>query len=206
MSKPDRRTERTRSALKAAFVGEVLSRSYDDISVEDIVKRANVGRSTFYMHYKSKDDLLRDSISRPSSVLAVIVGGDVAIDIVAPQLAHFHEQRTRNGTFFRDPIRRIWVKRLAEMIEPRLTKLARATRAQPSLPLGLIAMQIAENQIALVTNWLTLKPGIAAPLMAEALIAMTRASLRAFLGLAADAPALIPGEKLRAAYPGNPPA
>jgi AcrR family transcriptional regulator len=202
MAKPDRRTERTRQALKSAFVAEVLSRSYDDISVEDIVKRANVGRSTFYMHYKSKDDLLRDSISRPSTVLAIIVGGDVTAEIVAPQLAHFHEQRARNGTFFRDPIRRIWVKRLAEMIEPRLMKLVRATHSRPALPPSLIAMQVAENQIALITNWLTQRPGIAAAVVAEALIATTCASLRAFLGVPADSPILIPGEKLRNIHPG----
>ncbi|HEY5337591.1 MAG TPA: TetR/AcrR family transcriptional regulator [Rhizomicrobium sp.] len=201
MPKSDRRTERTRHAVAAAFVGEVLTRSYEDISVEDIVKRANVGRSTFYMHYKSKDDLLRESISRPSTVLAIIVGGDVTAQMVAPQLAHFHEQRARNGTFFRDPIRKLWVKRLAEMIEPRLTKLARAAHAHPSLPLALIAAQIAESQIALITNWLTQKPNIAAPVIAEALIAMTLAGIRAFLGLSADAPLLIPGEKLRVVRP-----
>ena len=44
MAKPDRRTERTRQALMMAFVGEVLSRGYVDVSVEDIVARANVGR------------------------------------------------------------------------------------------------------------------------------------------------------------------
>ena len=203
MAKPDRRTERTRHALMMAFVGEVLTRGYDEVSVEDIVKRANVGRSTFYMHYKSKDDLLRESISRPSSVLAVIAGGDVTHDIVVPQLIHFHEQRARNGTFFRDPIRRIWVKRLAEMIEPRLLKLIRATRAHPSLPVPLIALQIAESQIAFITNWLTMKPGIAAPVIADSLIAMTRADLRALLNLPTNAAILIPGEKLRVVYPGN---
>ena len=197
MPKPDRRTERTRHALMSAFVGEVLSRGYEEISVEDIVKRANVGRSTFYMHYKSKDDLLREAISRPSSILAVIVGGEVTGEMVAPQLIHFHEQRARNGTFFRDPIRRIWARRLAEMIEPRLTKLVRATRAQPCLPLTLIATQVAESQIALVTNWLTQKPGIAAPVIAQALIAATHAAVRALLGLRPEIPVLIPGEKLR---------
>jgi len=201
--KPDRRTERTRHALMTAFVGEVLSRGYDEVSVEDIVKRANVGRSTFYMHYKSKDDLLRESISRPSSILAALVGGDLAGEVVVPQLLHFHEQRTRNSTFFRDPIRRIWIKRLAEMIEPRLLKLVRATRARPALPLPLVAAQIAEIQITFITHWLATKPGIAAAAIADSLLAMTRASLHALLDLPANAAVLIPGEKLRVIYPGN---
>jgi len=195
--KTDRRTQRTRQALMIAFVGEVLTRGYEDVSVEDIVKRANIGRSTFYMHYKSKEDLLRESISRPSHVLALLVGGDVSVDMLVPQLVHFHEQRQRNGTFFRDPVRKLWAKRLAEMIEPRLTKIARVTHAQPALPLAFIALQLAEAQIALVTNWLTDKPVLKPEAVASAMIAATQAGIRAMLGLRPEAPVLIPGEKLK---------
>ena len=67
----------------------------------------------------------------------------------------------------------------------------------------LIALQIAESQIAFITNWLTMKPGIAAPVIADSLIAMTRADLRALLNLPTHAAILIPGEKLRVVYPGN---
>jgi AcrR family transcriptional regulator len=199
--KTDRRTERTRQALMMAFVGEVLLRGYEDVSVEDIVKRANVGRSTFYMHYKSKDDLLRESITRPSTILSLLVGGDVTVEMLVPQLVHFHEQRHRNGTFFRDPARRLWAKRLAEMMEPRLAKIARQNHAQPVLPLALIAMQLAEAQIALVTNWLTDRPALKPDAVASAMIAATQAGVRALLGLRADASVLIPGEKFKFVAP-----
>src|SRR5580698_5089801 len=111
----DRRTERTLNALMTAFVAEVLERGYEAVSVEDIVGRANVGRSTFYMHYKSKDDLLRESIARPSSLLMAIVGGDVTVEMLVPLLLHCREQRGHGSTFFCDPIRRLWVQRLAEL-------------------------------------------------------------------------------------------
>ncbi len=199
--KTDRRTQRTRQALMTAFVGEVLTRGYEDVSVEDIVTRANVGRSTFYMHYKSKHDLLRESITRPSTILSLLVGGDITVEMLVPQLAHFHEQRHRNGTFFRDPARRLWAKRLGEMIEPRLAKIARQTHAQPALPLPFIALQLAEAQIALVANWLTDKPALKADAVAAAMIATTRGSLCAMLGLRADMSILIPGEKLKVAVP-----
>lgn len=184
-----------------AFVGEVLSRGYEEVSVEGIVKRANIGRSTFYMHYKSKDDLLRESITRPSTILCLLVGGDVTAEMLVPQLLHFHEQRHRNGTFFRDPARKLWAKRLAEMMEPRLTKIARQNHAQPSLPLPFIAMQLAEAQIALVANWLTDKPALKPDAVAAAMIAATQAGVRAMLGLRADAPILIPGEKIKVVVP-----
>ena len=198
--KTDRRVARTKAALMSAFVGEILSRGYESVSVEDIARRADVGRSTFYMHYRSKDELLREAVSRPSAILSLIVGSDIDADMVAPQLAHFHEQRRRNGTFFRDPIRRIWTARLAQMMELRLIKLARITGAQPRLPLPLVALQLAELQISLITNWLVEKPALKPETVADALIATTQAQLRALLGLSADASVFISGEKLRVVF------
>jgi AcrR family transcriptional regulator len=193
----DRRTERTLNALMTAFVAEVLARGYEAVSVEDIVGRANVGRSTFYMHYKSKDDLLRESIARPSSLLMAIVGGDVTVEMLVPLLLHFREQRGHGSTFFRDPIRRLWVQRLAELIEPRLAKVARLTRAQTALPRPFIALQLAEAQIALTSNWLLEWPSVTPEEVAKALIACTQAMLRALLRLRPDALILIPGERLQ---------
>jgi AcrR family transcriptional regulator len=196
-AKPDRRTARTRQALMSAFVSEVLSRNYDQISVEDIVKRADIGRSTFYMHYGSKDDLMRESIARPSAILSMIVGGDVTVEMLVPQLLHFHQQRIRSACFFRDPMRRLWVGRLAELMEPRLSKVVRLTQARPHLPLQLTALQLAEAQIALIASWLTEKPALKPENVAEAMIASTNGLLRSLLGLRTEAPVLIPREKLR---------
>jgi len=196
-TKPDRRTERTRHALMMAFVNLVLTRGYAEISVEDIAEQANVGRSTFYMHYKSKLDLLKQSMARPSSVLSIVVGHDVPLDILAHQLAHFQEQRRINKRFFSEPIRAVWVKCLAQLIEPRLAKLIRQTHARPLLPPELIGAQIAEAQIALITNWLLAKPSLKPEVVAEALKAATQANLAALLRVSPDVPLLIVGEKLR---------
>lgn len=57
----DRRVDRTRAALRGALVGLILDKGYEDISVQDIVERANIGRSTFYMHYSGKDAVFSDS-------------------------------------------------------------------------------------------------------------------------------------------------
>lgn len=58
----DRRIQRTRSHLHAALGALVREKVYDRITVEDILARANVGRSTFYTHFRDKDDLLSSSI------------------------------------------------------------------------------------------------------------------------------------------------
>lgn len=56
--KEDRRRRRTREALQNALVSLLKANRYEDISVEQIIERADVARSTFYVHYLDKDDLL----------------------------------------------------------------------------------------------------------------------------------------------------
>lgn len=58
----DRRVDRTRTLLQNALLSLISERSYETITVEDICETANVGRSTFYAHYTSKDDLKRSGI------------------------------------------------------------------------------------------------------------------------------------------------
>ena len=57
MTKTDRRVQRTRELLKKALIELIRERGYDAITIQEIVDRANVGRTTFYLHYGSKDDL-----------------------------------------------------------------------------------------------------------------------------------------------------
>src|SRR6185436_5189196 len=57
----DRRVERTQQALTFALVELVLTKRWAKITVQDLLDRAGVGRSTFYAHYRSKDDLLLKS-------------------------------------------------------------------------------------------------------------------------------------------------
>ena len=56
--KKDRRTRRTRQLLRSALLSLLKEKRYEEISVQDIIERADVARSTFYMHYVDKDDLL----------------------------------------------------------------------------------------------------------------------------------------------------
>jgi AcrR family transcriptional regulator len=184
----DRRTQRTLQALRSAFVGLVLTRGYESITIGDIVRAADVGRSTFYLHFPSKEALLRESLKVPSSSLAACVDQTAAPRLLMPLLEHFREQRAVNRVFFVDPIRSIWVKSLAATIEPRLVRAVRSGGLQLVLPSPLSSLVLAEMQIALITHWLIGRSSLKPELVASALIANTNALVRGNPSIGANHP------------------
>jgi AcrR family transcriptional regulator len=60
--KPDERVLRTCSRLGMALIQLIQERPINDVTVQDILDRSSVGRSTFYLHYRDKDDLLVDQL------------------------------------------------------------------------------------------------------------------------------------------------
>jgi AcrR family transcriptional regulator len=65
----DRRVARTRAMLHDALLSLLEKKAYETITAEDICARANVGRSTFYAHYTSKDDLMRSGLKQLRELL-----------------------------------------------------------------------------------------------------------------------------------------
>lgn len=60
----DRRVQKTQQSLRNALIELILEKHYDTISVQNIIDRANVGRSTFYLHFRDKEDLFRGDWQR----------------------------------------------------------------------------------------------------------------------------------------------
>jgi AcrR family transcriptional regulator len=181
MQHTDRRSQRTRSALMKAFAQLLLSDGYDLITIERVCARANIGRSTFYLHFPSKEGILRESLAGPSSHLVALVAPEATAETVRSILEHFHQQRKLNAICFTYPVRAMWVKKLGELIEAKLTVHAREIRARPILKPPMVAQQIAETQLALIANWLSTHPSTAPLTIAEALVAATRGVMGALM-------------------------
>jgi AcrR family transcriptional regulator len=161
----------------SGFVQMVLTHGYEATSVGDIIRIANVGRSTFYLHYRGKEALLTESLERPCSGLAACAGGDATPGMLIPLLDHFRAQRSLNRALFENPARRLWVKRLAVSIERKVARESRAGRGRPRIPRPLLAITIAEMQLALIVHWLTTAVTVKSEIIAEALLFNTRAML-----------------------------
>ena len=54
----DRRQRKTRRAIYEAFEDLMARHHYSAVTVAQIIEQADVGRSTFYAHFETKDDLL----------------------------------------------------------------------------------------------------------------------------------------------------
>lgn len=55
--KPDRRIRQTRDRLGGALIALIQEKPIDQVTVQEVLDRASVGRSTFYLHFRDKDDL-----------------------------------------------------------------------------------------------------------------------------------------------------
>jgi len=58
----DRRVRRTKKLLKGALTELILEKGYDDVSVQEVIDRADVGRTSFYTYFRSKEDLLLQNL------------------------------------------------------------------------------------------------------------------------------------------------
>ncbi len=186
----DRRTAKTRQALMGAFVELMLAEGIDAVTVDAVAARANVGRSTFYAHFKGRDGILEESLRFPSLPLARAATEWIEPRELLPIVAHFQQQRALARQFAATSLRKAWVRCLAGLIEPGLTALALRGAAQPGLSLPLIAVLVADLQIGMLLQWLASRESSRPLAFAEAIVPATRAAVAALLGC--DAGVFVP--------------
>jgi AcrR family transcriptional regulator len=105
-AKADRRSQRTRRQISAALVELMLEMRYDDITVQDIIDRANIGRSTFYAHYLDKDDLLVSDFTRMLDTLREqIESSEAGGSFIAPGVGLFFQHVHDHSRLYRALVR-----------------------------------------------------------------------------------------------------
>ncbi len=159
----DRRIQKTRALLHEALFSLIVEKNYESIVVNDILDRANVGRSTFYSHFDSKDELLvsgmRDMLQsiHPSGLLASAKPHEQIIWFSLPIFEHIDEHRRasvadirpRGGAIIHEHLHKV----LAELIADGVTKhLQNRRKTAAQIPSDVVVQHIASTFI-LVMNW-----------------------------------------------------
>jgi AcrR family transcriptional regulator len=85
----------TRRRLLNSFNTLVLSGANGKITVSDIVREAGLGRSTFYDHYSSAEDIHQQALAGPMTLLAEAILGPQTEERLSYLLKHFWENRER---------------------------------------------------------------------------------------------------------------
>jgi AcrR family transcriptional regulator len=95
--KPDQRIRRTCERLGSALIALIQERPIDDVTVQNVLDRAAVGRSTFYVHYRDKDDLLLSQLEKflemMSTALSLRKEKSHRVVPVAEFFAHIGDQK-----------------------------------------------------------------------------------------------------------------
>ena len=165
MTKTDRRVERTRELLQKALIELITERGYDAITIQDIVDRANIGRTTFYLHYNSKNELFMSCheaiVSQFHLGLFHPLSREELLSTEIPQemtsaYRHLEEGRALLYPIFEgkdsQPILRQIRDRSAREIEANLRTIF--AEADSVIPLDMLANYLAGAQIALMQWWL----------------------------------------------------
>lgn len=101
MAHQDRRINRTLQLLRDALIDLSLERGYDSVTIRDITDRANLGRATFYLHFRDKDELLLSILRETVDELYEQIDPEINAmfkhgDITALQLVFQHAAEHRN--------------------------------------------------------------------------------------------------------------
>ena len=159
--KDDRRTMRTRSALKDALIQLILEKHYEEITVQDIIDRANVGRSTFYAHFHDKEDLLISDWEKfLDKFVRHISWKNAGIERFVPMrelflhlkdFHHFYRALVRSSKI--DRMFKTGIAYLSKNIEKSLTDFLTA-KPQPLIPLPILANHLASAIFEQLKWWL----------------------------------------------------
>jgi AcrR family transcriptional regulator len=158
--KQDRRSQRTYHLVSTAMMALLTEKRYEAITVQDILDRADIGRSTFYTHYYDKEDVLVSIAEQMLDVFNQRIQQAEAEHAILPGLELFRHVQ-QQPQFFQVMLRgqgaevlgKVGQTLLSRNIEHSLTS-AFAGKRSPSVPLPVMSQYLAGAFVNLLKWWL----------------------------------------------------
>jgi len=199
MAKTDRRVQRTRELLQQSLIHLVGERGYDAITIQDIVDHANVARTTFYVHYSSKDDLF---LSCHGTIVSEFQSGPLyphplsREELLSPETPqgmiaayrHLEQSRARLYPIFQGKDGPLILRRIRDWSAQEIEANLRTAFAEmeSTIPLDVLATYLAGAQIALVHWWLEKHQPHTPEVLAQTFHRLQRAAICDAFGLIDD--------------------
>jgi AcrR family transcriptional regulator len=172
--KEDRRPQRTRLMLRTALISLIREKGFEALTVQDIIDRANVGRSTFYSHFRSKEDLLAGGVEmlrsslgkvRLRSAAGKVKPEDRLFAFSRELFNHAEEHREvfaamvgkRSGTVFQHHLKRV----LADLVREDLSMVGSRRKREP-MQTEAVVQFVTGGLLGLLAAWLERMPGVCA--------------------------------------------
>jgi AcrR family transcriptional regulator len=154
--KQDRRSQRTRHLLSNALVELIREKDYNTITVSDIIERANVGRSTFYAHYRDKDDLFVGEMDRVIEVLSQRIPGQKDLPFF-PSLGlfnHVGEEYQLYKALIWTPGIDLLIKHMQKSLSQRVEEGLQQSGREFEVPIPILANFMVGSFLTLLKWWL----------------------------------------------------
>src|SRR5919108_2846009 len=150
--KYDRRSQRTRHLVGEAFVQLLKEKGYSAIAVSDIIERANIGRSTFYSHYRDKEHLFMTQLDRVIEVLSQHMPdqGDFPFFPSLGLFRHVGEEYELYKAIIWTPGIDLFIKHLQSSLSQRIEQGLQMSQSDFDIPMPILANFIAGSFLTLL--------------------------------------------------------
>ena len=156
----DRRVARTQRAMRAALVGLLRRKAYGDITVQDILDEADIGRSTFYSHCSGKDQLVRLSFRLLRAELAAAASEErddapaCLLPFALPVIRHLADHRDLYGAFAGSQASDLLLGELRQLVLELARRDLKHLTIAADVPLDVALQFVAGAFTALLAWWL----------------------------------------------------
>jgi AcrR family transcriptional regulator len=158
--------------LQEALIGLILEKGFDSVTVEEITDRADLGRTTFYLHFEDKEDLLmqaidsisEDFIEQHSAVLEKATNPESALsklrlNVDERIIYHIFDHARENADLYKVMLRGEGSGKASERFlniikNEVLKRLKNIRELEMKVPLDIFSIYFSGTLVALVTWWL----------------------------------------------------
>ena len=163
MEHVDRRVRRTKKSLAEALIDLALEKAYDEITIQEITDRADIGYRTFFRHYSDKDELLEDVLSTEMMAMRALMAPpppeffmdpDIQPAVLADSAIIFRHVQEHSDLY------RVLLLSDRTIVQPIKTIAIREFKANygplidTEIPFDIIAHHMVSAMIALLRWWL----------------------------------------------------